>query len=158
MLHTISQLLRERMAVMSPVVPRWRQGCFWKQRAQWTEVPRPPTPHTHSATTLEEPCSPAAALSSSAVLVLSTCHAYTVAPLRSNGLNGKLPEIAAFPLAPVSLLPVVLHKPLKWKRRSVLLYRFHTIICKCHCQSIKITEIHHIPRIKCHVITWDRIY
>lgn len=28
MLHTISQLQRDRMAVMSPVVLRWRQGLF----------------------------------------------------------------------------------------------------------------------------------
>lgn len=48
MLNTISQLQRDRMAVMSPVVPRWRQGCFWRQSALETEVHIHPHTYTHS--------------------------------------------------------------------------------------------------------------
>lgn len=48
MLHTISQLQRDRMAVMSLVVPRWRQGC-WRQSAQLTKV------HTYTHTLLRIP-------------------------------------------------------------------------------------------------------
>lgn len=45
MLCTINQLQRDhtRMAVMSPVVPRWRQGCFWRHGAWKTTVT--PSPH-----------------------------------------------------------------------------------------------------------------
>lgn len=43
MLCTITQLQRDRMAVLSLVVPRWRQGCFWRHSAWKTTVT--PSPH-----------------------------------------------------------------------------------------------------------------